>query len=114
MIENILPQHARKPLKLAEIGSRTLDGHILTLSGRKIDYPPEIRTSSNQILRRDIIRIAEWLIREAGQEALFREDDFNIFQFKHMDPKKLHQIDYDIANEYLFGVTDIIYLHYKG
>jgi hypothetical protein len=109
-IETLRPIFARKPLTLNRLASITQQNIILTRSGREISMPPAVRITSNRVCKADIVKMSQWLIHEAIEEALYREDDFNLVHFQNTNPKKMSASDYDIANEYLFGVTDIIYL----
>lgn len=107
MIETLRPIFARKPMYLMSTANITLQGTIITRSGREISMPPMIRITSNRVCKSDINKMSCWLVHEAMQEALYREDDFNLVHFEHTNPKKMTSSDYDITNEYLFGVTDI-------
>lgn len=107
MIETLRPIFARKSMYLMSTANITLQGTIITRSGREIELPPPLRATTNRILKSDIIKMSYWLVNQAVQEALYREDDFNLVHFEHTNPKKMTSSDYDITNEYLFGVTDI-------
>jgi hypothetical protein len=106
-IEKLRPIFARKPLPLMSIANITLQGTIITRSGREIGMPPEIRTTTNRICKADIRKMSRWLIHEAIREAIYRDDDFNLVCFEYTNPDKMTTSDYDMTNEYLFGVTDV-------
>lgn len=106
-IEKLRPVFVRKSLPLMSIANITSQGTILTRSGREIAMPPSIRTTTNRTCKADIRKMSYWLIHEAIREALYREDDYNLLFFEHTNPEKMTTSDYDMANEYLFGVTDV-------
>ena len=76
---------------------------ICTLSGRRIPAPPPIRTSSNQVAARDLIKLWTWLAEQARAEAQARRDDFNEFHFSHVNPRNFPPAEAAACNVYLFG-----------
>jgi hypothetical protein len=80
------------------------DGVIPTASGRRIPPPPRIRAETRRKAQNDRRKVAQWLVAQAREEAMFKADNWNEDMFRRMRPERLTPIDWDMANDYLFGV----------
>jgi hypothetical protein len=81
---------------------------VTTLSGRRIDAPPQIRLDSNRKTIIDLKKQQQWLLDEAYTEAFIKKDEFNLNWIKNEKPN-LPPAVIDSLNVYLFGQIDPIW-----
>jgi proteasome lid subunit RPN8/RPN11 len=94
---------AQQPKKGVE-GQLFASGEVvLTATGRKTTPFPKINLGTNRKAGNSVKAVDKWLIDNAIAEAEARGDDFNLTQFKGVNPAKPSQADKDSAEMYLFG-----------
>ncbi len=76
---------------------------VRTVTGRKIPAPPRIRLDSNRKCANDLKKLNVWLVEQAIEEALARNDDFNRCWIFNENPKNLPDGVKTTLNVYLFG-----------
>ena len=73
---------------------------ITTITGREIPYPPAIRTETSRKASIDCKKVDDWLISQGIDEAISRNDEYNLLMFRNL--KNLYTADRDLLNYYLF------------
>lgn len=80
---------------------------VLTSSGRLTSPFPKIDLETERKAGNTIKRVQQWLVQNALDEALAREDDFNALLFK-ASLNQPQQADKDSAELYLFGTQPAV------
>lgn len=85
------------------IGGRLLAGEVVTTASGRLTTPfPRVDFGTERRSLATVRRAEAWLLQNAADEAIAREDAFNAQQF-HSVLDRPSQADKDAAEEYLFG-----------
>jgi hypothetical protein len=82
---------------------------VTTLSGRRIDAPPQINIDTN---RKTIISLKnqrKWLLEQAYTEAYIKKDEFNLNWIRAENVNTLTPAVIDSLYVYLFGIADPVW-----
>lgn len=82
---------------------------VTTLSGRRIDAPPQINIDSNRKAIISLKNQRKWLLEQAYNEAYVKKDEFNLNWIAAEKVNTLTPAVIDSLCVYLFGIIDPVW-----
>lgn len=82
---------------------------VTTLSGRRIDAPPQINIDSNRKAIISLKNQRKWLLEQAYNEAYLKKDEFNLNWIAAEKVNTLTPAVIDSLCVYLFGIIDPVW-----
>lgn len=79
---------------------------VTTLTGRRVDAPPQINTDTNRKAIIGLKNQRKWLLEQAYTEAYVKKDEFNLNWIQAENVNTLTPAVIDSLCVYLFGVAD--------
>ena len=73
-----------------------------TASGRMTTPCPRIDLSSDRKAQNSQVRVRQWLATNASEEAMLRDDDFNLTPLRAMNGNTMSMADVELAAMYLW------------